>query len=275
MLKLHHYIRLAARCVGIAVVACLLQLQVVAAESAAFAQSFETDDELTFGALVSLKSNSPNKVEYASQDRVGQIVGIIGQNPLIELSDTQRSVQVVTGGVTTALVSNINGEVKTGDKVTASPIAGVGMKVTEATLIVGTAQADLSSVEVKERTITDRDGKQITVQVGQIPVQVHVTFFAATATQADFVPAFLQNVANAVAGKAVSPVRVIAGFLVLLLALISVTVLLYTSVRSSIISIGRNPLSENAVHKSLIEVGITIFSILLLTFITIYLILIT
>jgi hypothetical protein len=52
-------------------------------------------------------------------------------------------------------------------------------------------------------------------------------------------------------------------------------VLLYSAVKSSIISIGRNPLSEKAVQKSIFQIGFTVLGILLLTLITIYLILTT
>ena len=106
-------------------------------------------------------------------------------------------------------------------------------------------------------------------------MDVHITFHAASEVQEEFVPPLIQNTANTVAGKPVSPVRVIASIMVLVLALISVMVLLYSSVRSSIISIGRNPLSEGAVHRSLVEVAVTVIGILSLTFITIYLILAT
>jgi len=68
---------------------------------------------------------------------------------------------------------------------------------------------------------------------------------------------------------------VLLAVIVLLLAFISIAVLLYSAVKSSIISIGRNPLSEGAVRKSLLQVGLTIIGILLITLITIYLILIT
>jgi hypothetical protein len=149
------------------------------------------------------------------------------------------------------------------------------MKASEAILVVGTAQADLDEAETAEHTLTGRDGSERTVKIGSIPVHVHVTFHAATAVQQDFVPPFLQDLANSVAGKPVSPVRVVASVLVMVLAIISVSVLLYSSVRASIISIGRNPLSEGSIHRSLIEVGITILGVLLLTFITIYLILVT
>lgn len=240
------------------------------------AQGFQTTDEnIIEGALVSLKSDTPNAVELSNTDRVNDLVGIVGGTSLIELSDGTNSVQVVTSGVTLALVSDINGDVKSGDKITASPIGGVGMKATESGAIVGTAQGDLSSADAKDRTITDKDGKQQNIKIGQVPVQVDTVFFASSSDgSSSFIPSALQGFANTVAGREVSPVRVLIASVLLVLLLVSVVVLLYSSVKSSIISIGRNPLSETAVHKSLLQVGLTVVGLLAFTVVLVYLILI-
>lgn len=274
---LRRFISRSAYCLGLSILGILVVgTNIPAAGAPAISQNFQASgDNLTAGTLVSLTAGSPNTVEPSTSTRVADIVGVVADSPLIELGEEMGSAQVVTSGVTHALVSNINGDIESGDKITASPITGVGMKVSEPTLIMGTAQASLESVEASTRTITDRDGNEQSVKVGLVPLDVSVTFYAATATQQELVPPFVQDIAETIAGKPVSPVKVIASILVLLLALISVMVLLYSSVRSSIISIGRNPLSEKAVHKSLIEVGIVVIGILLLTSITIYLILVT
>lgn len=247
-----------------------------AVSAAAIAQGFQTSEtDVRPGALLSLKEGSPDNVEYANQERIDELVGVAGENPLISLTDGGQTVQVVTSGVTAALVSNINGEVKTGDKITASPIEGVGMKATSSNIVLGAAQADLTSVKTTEHTVTDTDGTQHTVLIGLIPVQVNVTFYAAPADKNMFLPAFLQDFANGVVGKEVSPVRVMIAAIIMVLAFLSIAVLLYASVKSSIISIGRNPLSEVSVRKSLLQIGAIVVAILLLALITIYLILST
>jgi hypothetical protein len=243
----------------------------------AIAQGFKTTEtNLSAGAIMSLKSGSNNSVELANIDRIQRMVGVIGNNSLVELSNEneQDTTQVVTSGVTMTLVSNVNGEISAGDKITASPIDGVGMKATTNIEVVGTAQASLSSVTTEARTVTKIDGTATQVRIGYIPVQVNVTFYVAQA-QGSFMPTFLQEFANAVGGREVSPVRVMIATLTILLAFISIAVLLYSTVKSSIISIGRNPLSEKAVRKSIIQIGLTVIGILLLTLITIYLILTT
>lgn len=239
------------------------------------AQGFQTtDSNVVEGALVSLKPDSPNSVELANSDRAEQLIGIVGNDPLIELSNGASSVRVVTSGVTMALVSDINGRIQSGDKIAASPIEGVGMKATQTGVVVGTAQANFDDAKTSERSITDKEGKQQTIKIGLLPVQVDTVFYVgAGAAGSSFVPSALQDLANNIAGREVSGVRILVAALLLILLLVSVVALIYSSVRSSIISIGRNPLSENAVHKSLFQVGLTTIGLLAFTVILVYLIL--
>jgi hypothetical protein len=242
--------------------------------NSAIAQGFETkDDGVTAAALVSAERDNPNFIELSNWDKADRLAGIVSENPLIDLSEGGSSVQVVTSGLTYGLVTDLNGEIKSGDKITASPIEGVGMKATESVVVVGTAQGSMDRGEAEERTIKDKDGKDQKVFIGLVPVQVSVSYFSAEAGKASFVPGFLQDLANNVTGRNVSPMRVLVAALILLLLFVSITVLLYSAVRSSIISIGRNPLSESAVRKSLFEVALTIVAVLLFAVLTIYLVL--
>jgi len=257
------------------VMLALLSCAPVAAQSnSAIAQQFQTKDSgVTATSLVSNQKGDPNSVMLSSADSADQLAGVVSSKALIELSDGGTGVQVVTSGLTNALVSDLNGSVVTGDKITASPVEGVGMRVTDSTVVVGTAQASLSSVQTETREITDTQGKKQTIHIGVIPVQVSVAFYSVSSKQSAFVPPFLQSLANSVTGREVSPVRVLVAALILLLLFLSITVLLYSSVRSSIISIGRNPLSESAVRKSLLEVGLTVFAVLLFAVVIVYLVL--
>ncbi len=243
--------------------------------ASSIAQGFRTDDVgIVSGALVSLKSGTANTVELSTAENVDRILGVSGEDSLIELSGSG-TVKVVTTGEAAVLVSDINGDVKTGDKITASPISGVGMRALTSTLVIATAQANLADAQTETRTITDKNGDKQTVKIGAIPAQVDKVFYEAPQDQNSFVPPVLQDFANNLAGRPVSPVRVmIAGFLIAFV-FATVVVLLYSSIRSSIISIGRNPLSENAVHKSLLQVGITVFGVMAFSVIVVYLILTT
>ncbi len=264
---------------GVALCMLILGVSSIGVQGASsIAQGFETDDpRVVAGALVSLKSATANTIELSTSENIDRLLGVAGEDSLIELSNGSGAgtVQVVTTGEAAVLVSNINGDVKTGDKITASPIAGVGMKALTSTLVIGTAQANLANAEVETRTITDKKGKKQDVKIGAIPVQVDKVFYEAEQNQNSYVPPVLQDFANNLAGRPVSPIRIIVAAFLILFVFITVVVLLYSSVRSSIISIGRNPLSENAVRKSLLQVGLTVFGVMAFAVIVVYLILTT
>lgn len=259
---------------GFVLVLAMSSLSVQGASS--IAQGFETSDpNVVAGALVSLKTGTANNVELSTPANTDQMLGVAGEDSLIELSSGTGAVQIVTSGETRALVSDINGKVRTGDKITTSPIAGVGMKALTSTLVIGSAQANLDDVETETRTIKDKNGKQQTVHIGAVPVQVDKVFYEASQDRNAFVPPVLQDFASNLVGRQVSPIRVMfAAFLAIALFVV-VSILLYSAVRSSIISIGRNPLSESAVRGSLVQVGLTVLGVSAFTIIVIYLILVT
>ena len=243
--------------------------------NSAIAQQFQaTGSSITAASLVSIQQDHPNAIELSSTAHADRVVGVVNDKPLIELSNGNNGVQVVTNGLTKLLVSDVGGAIVTGDRITSSPIEGVGMKATSNTTVVGVAQGTLDLSQAQTKTITDKTGKHVTVHIGLIPVQVAVAFYNADAgKKSTFVPTFLQSLANNVAGRDVSPVRVLIAGLIMLLLFLSITVLLYSAVRSSIISIGRNPLSESAVRKSLFQVGITVLVVLLVAAVIVYLVL--
>ncbi|HSX35581.1 MAG TPA: hypothetical protein VLH84_01445 [Patescibacteria group bacterium] len=239
------------------------------------AQGFQTKDpNVVSGALVSLANGSPNTIELSTADKVEQMLGVAGTKSLIELNDGTGTVQVVTSGNTQTLVSDINGTVKAGDRITASPIAGVGMKATTSSLVIGTATQSLSSVKTSARNITSNSDKSTAVKIGSVEVQVDRVFYQAPNDQGSFLPSSVQSFANSVVGHEVAPVRIVLAGLMVVMLFVIVIVVLYSTVKSSIISIGRNPLSENAVHRSLLEVGVTVLGTLVFTVVVVYLILV-
>lgn len=251
--------------------ASLLCLPAFAQNPTAISQGFQGSGNIVPGAIVSLKSGSTNQVENASAATATSLIGVVGKSTLVALSQANDQVQIIVTGSAFTFVSDINGAIHAGDKITASPIAGVGMKATTDTQIIGTAQEPFQANQAASQTITDASGTKHTVHVGQIRVGVNVSFYAAPTSK--FLPPFVQNLANSVAGKQVSLVRVGIACALLLLALISMVVLLYTSIRAGILSIGRNPLAASAIRKGLVEVGISTLLILAFTLVSTYFIL--
>ena len=123
------------------------------------------------------------------------------------------------------------------------------------TQVVGKAAGDfagnanvISSVKLK-----DTLGKETTVAVGRIQIDINVAHNPLFAQSIDYVPGFLANSAQTVSGKPVSAARIYLSLIILaIIAFVSGEVL-YSGVRSGMNAVGRNPLSRNSIIKSLIE----------------------
>lgn len=241
-----------------------------AAQGAAIAQGYQTvSSGVGFGTIVSLASSGASRVEPANLGNATSLVGVAANEPVLQLSDGSKSnVQVVVSGSADVLVSDANGAVRAGDKIAVSPLAGVGMKATSSGEVVGTAQQALSSVKTVTEQAQGKDGQRITVHVGKVPVSVNVVYYSAVSSGgsvAAYVPPFLQSLANSLAGKAVSPLRVIIGAVALLLGFFAVSIMLYVGVRSGVISLGRNPLAADALRRGMVDVLIAALGVLIVT----------
>ena len=258
--------------VGLLVVALF---PTVALADTAISQGFDTNDPIIAGALMSTQSKS-KAVQYASTSTADKLVGVVSSQSLVELSNSNsKQVQIVTNGTVSTLVSTINGTIAVGDKVTASPIKGVGMKAVRSGYIVGTAQAAFSeATDLTEQVVVDKDGNKQTVKVGMIPVQINVSFYESSDAKQSIIPDFITRFARAVAGRDVSVIRILIAFIILITGIGSISALMYSSVRSSIISIGRNPLAASAVHRSLLEVSLLAIGALLVMLGAVYLVLV-
>lgn len=253
------------------VVTCL---PAVASAETTISQGYATTDQLTAGSIVSLKNNTTDHVEAASSKNVGSMFGVAinDGNSLLTLSGTDSSqVQIATSGIVQVLVSDINGGISQGDEITASPINGVGMKATDNIKVVGIAQSDLNASSGSKQTYKDKSGTH-SVLIGQIPVALNVTYFYKQA-QKSIVPGAIQNVANALAGKKVNTLPIIICIGIFIITLIVVVSIIYSMIRSSIISVGRNPMSQSAIYRDLVQMSALVLVILSVSFATMYMVL--
>lgn len=231
------------------------------------------NDKPVVGSIVSLENDTTDTVIQASTDNVNNLLGVVvhGDSSLLSVSNgTDKQVQVTTSGTVPVLVTDINGQIKRGDHITASPIAGIGMKATANVRIIGIAQGDLKATE--KQTTKNKDGKEQQVIVGQIPLLVNVAYFFQE-PEKTLVPAALQNVANALAGREVSTLPIIISAGIFLVTLIAVVSILYSMIRNSIISVGRNPMSQSAVYRDLVQMSALVLGILATSLISIYFVL--
>jgi hypothetical protein len=238
-------------------------------------QSYVAEGNIPVGSIVSVKDNSTDEVIAATTDTASNLIGIVinASNSLLNVSNSQDGeVQIASSGVVEVLASTINGDIEQGDHITASPIEGVGMKATENIRIAGIAQGDLTSSNGEKQTYTDDEGNEQTVVLGQIPILVNISYYFKQPDKT-IIPSVLQNLANALAGKDVSSLPIILSSGVFLVMLIVVVSIIYSMIRSSIISVGRNPLSQSAVYRDVIQLSALVIAILAVGIIAIYLIL--
>ncbi|MEI7683308.1 MAG: hypothetical protein WCJ24_03355 [Candidatus Saccharibacteria bacterium] len=222
---------------------------------------YTTTQKLPNGSLVAPDSQQNGAVVAANSTNNSNLLGVVVATSTVSVSQSNSQVQVSTDGTNYVLVSDINGSVKKGDKIMASPLDGIGMKATEIGKVIGTAQGDLNnqSQAAQTKKITDIHGVQKPVLIAMLPITVNVAFYQ-PAEHATAVPKLLRDVSSSISGKEVPTGRLWASLVVIIVGLLIVIVLLYGAVRSSIGAIGRNPLAKNAIQRSMTKViGLAIF----------------
>lgn len=248
----------------------MIGLAIAFFSTAAFAtlisQGYAVTSPIPTGALVSIsptKAGTAVIADLKNQDKLFG-VAVISSSALLSISGGSGEVQVASSGLAPVLVSTEGGAIKRGDNLGVSTIAGVARKSLPGSRTIGTASDDFDGTGpgATKRTLDTSSGKK-EVSVGQIPVDIGVGNYQPNGLDtSSVVPTWLQTVSNTVAGKVVSPIRAVIATTILLAAIISVSVLLYGAVRTSIISIGRNPLAKSSVFKALAQVIIIVIVIL-------------
>lgn len=238
-------------------------------------QGYSTSDQLSLGSIVSLSNNSSGQVGAATSNNANSIIGVVidAGNSLLALTNGQTNqIQVATSGIEQVLVSNINGDVSQGDQITASPISGVGMKASTNAKVVGIAQESLSNSNGTSESYTDKSGNKHTIAIGNVSVLVNVSYFYKQPDKT-LIPSAVQNIANALAGRAVSALPILISMGIFIVTLIVVVSIIYPMIHSSIISVGRNPMSQSAVYRDLVQMSALVLAILGVSVVAIYLVL--
>ena len=234
--------------------------------AAFISQGYAVTSSIPNGALVSIstsKSGTAVITDLKNQDKLFG-VAVISSSSLISISGGSGEVQVASSGIAPVLVSTEGGNVKRGDHLGVSTIAGVAMKATAGSRTIGVAADDFDGTgpSVEKRKLDTNTGSK-EVAVGEVPVDIGVGNFQPNGLDTgSVVPTWLQTISNTVAGRVVSPIRAVVATTILIAAIISVSVLLYGAVRTSIISIGRNPLARSSVFKGLAQVIVIVILIL-------------
>ncbi len=235
----------------------LVFLLPVIAYASDIVEGFTSGNRLPSGVIVASTVNEETEVELAGSGNADRIVGVISnqQDGLLTFTSRNTDVYVATSGTSQVYVSDLNGEIRQGDYITASPIKGVGMAADDTTsFVVGVALADYDvNNSTATTTVTDRTGGTKEVRIGKL--QMEISPRNITVGESNQRQVFVSFLGEAVAGKPVSQTQVVVAMLLFFVLLVLEGSILYGSIYSSVISIGRNPLARRAVYKNLAQVG--------------------
>jgi len=241
-------------------------------------RSYGTDANVRQGMIVALDAKDPTKVDPLTASNVNDMFGvaIAPADAPITVSDTGGTqVYVATSGQYDVLVSNQNGVIKAGDYISVSALNGIGMKALDGQpTVLGRAAADLTSNNVLQSTVKIKTaaGDQV-VSIGVVPVTIAIGNNPNVGHGTGNLPGFLQVASNSIADKPVAAPRVYLSVAVLVLTAFIAGSILYSGVRGSLLSIGRNPLARHSILGGLSETVLAGVAIFILGLIGVYLLL--
>ncbi len=221
-------------------------------------QGYASDEKLQRGMLVVGVEGDETKVSALTKESAERFKGVVAEqnDSPVTISSEDRRIFVASAGPYEVLVSNENGSIKRGDYISVSSSPGIGAKATEKSpYVIGVAAGDFKGGGDSIGEVDGKNNKK--VQIGRI--QVDVAFGknpSLKIPEKDKVPDALQKFAEDVADKPVSSTKLFIGLAVFAGASIIAGTMLYSGVRSSVISVGRNPLSKASIYRGLFQVVI-------------------
>lgn len=224
-------------------------------------QGYGTDESLQKGMIIRLKKDDATKIEALSQDDIDKMHGVVvdaNDAPFTISSDGQK-VFVANVGRYEVLVSDQNGPIKVNDFITISAIKGIGTKAGDTEqVVVGRATAEfdgktnvIGSTDIKIGNTTKR------VNISRIQTDLGIARNPLLKAKEPNMPEILKKATESIAGKEVSPAKAYTGVVIFILSSIISGSLMYSGIRSGIISIGRNPLSKKSIVRGMFQVIIT------------------
>lgn len=227
-------------------------------------QGYGSDEKLQRGMLVALKEGDESKVVALTDKTVEKFKGVIVEqnDSPVTISNEDRKNFVATVGPYEVLVSDENGPIKAGNYISVSSTSGIGALARESQqFVVGVAAGDFNGGSDAISSATGEGGKK--TQVGRIKVDVAFGKNpGAKDANPNKVPEVLKRISESIADKPVSTTRIYVGLVVFIATTLVAGTMLFSGVRSGVISIGRNPLSKTSIYRGLIQVvllGLIIF----------------
>ncbi len=245
-----------------------------------FIQSYSTSANLQNGMIVQLAKGDATSVIPASQDNIYGTFGIIvnSANAAIAIQDSTKTgsaVFVANNGHYNVLVSDQNGPISAGNYLTVSSLDGIAMKTnSSAPIVIAQALASFnnSSPIISTEKIKTSSGT-VTVHIGLVSSNISIGHNPLLVSSNSGVPRVLEQFSRTITGKSVTAWRIWLGVSVIAIASIMAGTMLYGAARSSLISIGRNPLSKKAITKGFIQVVLLALIIFISSVFGVYLLL--
>jgi len=207
------------------------------AASATISHSYYSSGTLTSGSLVSLDPSQSNTVELSDLNNGKQLIGIVNNQSIVAINPNSGNARVATSGTVDALVSNLNGNISTGNEVSVSALQGVAE-----------ANFNSRSPNVQSQTIKDDNGNNHSILVGTIPINISIT---TVPISSGIKLNSLQQIVKSLTGHTISTERIVLALSIAVVAIVLLVTLTYASIFGTIISIGRNPLAKLTILRGL------------------------
>jgi len=248
--------------------------------NAASIQGYSSSATLQDGLIVKLTGAGADAVAVASENDVGKMYGVtVDPNQLsytVSSSNLQNEVYVSTSGTYNTIVSTQNGPIVAGDYVTISSIDGIAMGAgISNTTVFGRAAAAFNGKAgaIGTETLKNSSGATVTVQLGMIPIAIEIEHNPDLVSTKANLPKPLQRIGLAVAQKPIGPLQIYMSIAISVTSIVIAITVLYAGIRSSLISIGRNPLYRKSIFRALFTVIMTAMVVLIIGFLAVYLLL--
>ena len=243
-----------------------------------FTQGYGSDQSIQTGMIVRLKKEDTTKVELVTTNSADQMHGVVvdSNDAPVTLSAEGQKLFVANGGHYKVLVSTQNGSISPGDFLTISAIDGIGMKAsTKEPVVIGRALKGFNGKDniISTTEVKDTKGATVKVNLGYVETDISVGRNPLLKSKGPNLPTFLKKAIEEVAGRQVSATRAYIAVFVFLLTALVAGALLYSGVRSGLVSLGRNPLSRKSIIRGMMQIVIIALIVLFSGVFGVYLIL--
>ena len=244
-------------------------------------ESYGTNQALRPGILVQIDPSNVADVIPASQPDIKKTLGVVispsASTITVDNSTTAADTAYVSSnGNYQMVVSDQNGSIKAGDYLTLSAVDGIAMEdnsIEPVTVGIASSSFNGSSGVIGTGKVELSNKTYKTVHYGIVTANVSISHNPLLAVESSIVPSFLVNFSTGIVGKTVSPWRIYVALVITLAVCIIVGAMLYGAVRSSLTSIGRNPLSRSSLFRGFLQVVVSAVIIFISGIFLVYLLL--